>query len=50
MRGPHKTSGASDNENNFENHKNESQDFGNEPLKAAPFSIMEKFFKAILDV
>ena len=49
-RAPHKTSGHIGDENNFENHKNQSRDFGEEPLSAASITIIDKFFKGILDV
>lgn len=49
-RAPHKTSGTINDEGNFENHKLRSDDFGSEPLKAAPFSVMEKFFRSALAV
>jgi len=49
-RAPHKTSGHIGEEENFENHKKGSQDFGEGPLSMAPLTIMDNFFQAILDV
>jgi hypothetical protein len=47
---PHKTSGNIGDDNNFENHKSDSADFGDKPLSIFPINILDKFFKSALDV
>jgi len=50
-RAPHKTSGNIGDDNNFENHKTSSNDFGEgKLLSPAPLSVMDKFLKAALEM
>ena len=49
-RAPHKTSGLINADDNFKNHKDSSQDFGNAPLSPAPLTSLEKFFKSAVAV
>lgn len=49
-RAAHKTSGHINAENNFENHKDASQDFGTAPLSPVPLTSLEKFFKSAVAV
>ena len=47
-RAGHKTSGHIGDGNNFENHKNASDDFGNEPLSICSVHMFDKFFKSAI--
>jgi len=47
-RAGHKTSGHIGDGNNFENHKNASDDFGDEPLSICSVHMFDKFFKSAI--